>query len=269
MLNGQDIERQSRAAWKQWRPLWIKNCKINRELKTRSFSELLGKGKGKTLVQVAMGHSVTENISTLIKNRDKFDIYCCDKAFGYLMDRGITPDYCHVADAQVSDEWHKGRDTSKTILISNISANPVWPMEWKGKVYFYTNWDNIGTAAILGKIGNCFEVIPAASNVSNAQLVFASQVLNYDRQLMIGYDYSWTDDGCYYAGNNSDKRFYMHHATVITPYGKIAKTSTNLVFSCKWMMQFLTKFPNELIINCSQQGLFDCANKMSLLKALA
>lgn len=268
MFNKNDIQQQSMAAWNQWRPLWIKNCKINRELNTKTFSELLGTGKGKTLVHAAYGHSLSGGLDTIKKNRDKFDLYCCDKAFGYLMENGITPNYCHIADASVKPDWMKGQDTGKTTLIANIAANPAWTMEWKGKIYFYVNWDNIGTAKVLGNIGKCHEVIPASSNVSNAQVVFASQVMGYDKQLLIGYDYSWHEKGSYYAGKDVDKKYWMHHVTVVTPYGYLAKTSTNLIFSCKWLLQFLSKFSNQLIINCSEQGIFDCPNKMKLSNAL-
>ncbi len=270
MINSDEIQQQSMAAWNQWRPLWIKNVKVNKELKNGSFSELLNIGKGKTLLIAAFGYSLSENIESIKKNRDKFDIFCCDKSFGYLMDNGIVPNYCQIADASVETKWMTGRDTSKTILISNIAANPEWGLEWKGKKYYYTNWDNIGTAKILGKLGNCYDLIPASSNVSNGMIVFASQVLGYKKHLLVGFDYSWDTDGKYYASGNpgGNKKNYMYHATVITNHGRLSRTSTNLLFSCKWMMDYLMKFKNLLTINCTDRGIFNIPLRMSIEKGL-
>lgn len=268
MLDKNEIQQQSIAAWKQWKSLWIKNCKINRERNKKSFAELLNYGQGRTLLQCATGYSLTPNLEKIKKYKDRFDIYCCDKSFGYLMQNDIRPQFCHIADARVSDEWIKNQDTSQTILIANIACNPKWTeKKWK-EIYFYVNWDNIDSAKILAPLGNCYDVIPAASNVSNAQVVFATQVLGYDRQLLVGYDYSWEDDSWYYAGNDSDKKYWMYHLTVITPYGKLAKTSTNLAFSCRWMMQFIQKYCNNIITNCSERGLLSIPSRMSLEKAI-
>jgi len=270
-INSDEIQQQSMAAWNQWRDLWVKNAKLNSEVNKRSFFELLHKGKGKKLLQCAFGYSLKENLEDIKLNRGMYDIYCCDKAFGLLKDNGITPEYCHVADAQVSADWIGKHDTSKTILIANIAANPAWTLEWKGPIYFYTNWDNIATADILGKIGNCFDVIPASSNVSNSQVVFASQVLDYDKQFLIGFDYSWEDDGAYYAGPGTcanNKQYYMHHATVITSFGNLAKTSTNLIFSCKWLLSYILKFSKQKIINCSERGILTIPEMMSFREAL-
>lgn len=269
MLTSDEVQQQSMNAWKQWRIQWIKNAKINKNLKTDSFSNLLGIGKGKKLLQIANGYSLALNLDEIKKHINDYDIYCCDKTFGYLIKNGIYPKYCHVADANVKfDEWGKGFDSSKTILISNIAAAPQWGLEWKGKKYYYTNWDNIGTAQVLGKAGNCFDVIPASSNVSNSQIVFSTQVIGYDKQLLVGFDYSWQDDGKYYATGNVDKQYYMNHASVNTIWGDIAFSSTNLIFSCRWLMSYISKFKKSVIINCSERGILNTFLSMSLKKGL-
>lgn len=267
-MNNKEVQQQSINAWRQWGKQWIENAKINKTLKTGSFSKLLGIGKGKILLQIANGYSLALNVEKIKKNRLKYDIYCCDKTFGYLIKNGIVPDYCHVADANVKfDEWAKGYDNSNTTLISNIAAAPQWGLEWKGSKYYYTNWDNIGTADILSEAGDCFDVVPAASNVSNSQVVFSTQVLEYSKQLLVGFDYSWGDDGEYYATGNVDKRFYMNHASVNTNSG-IAFSSTNLIFSCRWLMSYISKFKSAVIVNCSERGIFNIPLSMPLEQGL-
>lgn len=254
-LNKEVVEQQSVAAWSTWKTKWMGNCRKTRQIPKSSMSSLLNKCKDKILIQAAFGASLAKQIPFLKENRHKFQLMCCDKAFGFLMENGIVPDYCIIADASVSSEWIKGHDTSNTILIANIAANPEWTVRWKGEVVFYANWDNIGSAKTLSPLAEVFEVIPASSNVSNAQVVFASQVLNPSVQLLVGYDYSWRADGNYYASGDHQKRHLMHHMDVISPWGYLAQTSSNLSFSCLWLQQYLMKFPKVKIFNCSGEGI--------------
>lgn len=269
LLSKDTVQQQSMAAWNTWRDKWKRNCKINRHVPKDTLSSLVNSGKGKILVQVAMGASLTsDKISLLKKERERFDIACCDKAFGLLMAAGIVPDFCIIADASVSAEWQKGYDTSKTTLVANIACNPEWSVNWKGQVCFYANWDNIGSAKVLAPLADVYEVIPASSNVSNAQVVFASQILGYDYQLLVGFDYSWRRDGTYYAGGDSAKRHYMHHLDVVSQAGYLAMTSSNLYFSCFWLMQYLMKYPQIKVINCSEDGILGYVPRMPLQQAL-
>lgn len=268
MISEKDIQQQSVNAWNQWRSLWIDNARANGNLLHDPLSKYLDHCKGEVLVQAAFGHSLSTHLDTIKEYRNTIKIMCCDKAFGYLSENGIVPDYCLIADASVSMDWIGTADTSKTILFSNIAAKTDWTSKWEGPRVFYVNWDNLGTAKILGAIGRCREVIPASSNVSNAQIVLASQVLNPKVQILTGYDYSWQDDGNYYASMDSEKRHYMHHIDAISPYGNIVKTSSNLSFSCNWLMQYLYKFGGLNIINASERGLLDIDRKMPMRRAL-
>lgn len=268
MLNKNEVERQSTAAWNTWKTKWKNNCHKTRFIPKTSFTTLLGRGKGKTLVQAAFGASLAKHLPTLQANRHRFDLMCCDKAFGFLVKNGITPDYCMLADASVSSDWIGEADTSKTILVANIAANPDWTVRWKGEVVFYANYDNIGSAKVLAPIADVYELIPASSNVSNAQVVFAAQVLGYESQLLVGYDYSWRADGNYYASGDNPKRYYMHHMEVVSPYGYIAQTSSNLYFSSSWLQQFLAKFPLTKVFNCSGEGILTTIPTRGFLEVL-
>ena len=182
------------------------------------------------------------------------------------MDEGIFPDSCLVADANIDDIWFKEHDTSKTKLLANIASNPKWTRQWEGDIYLYANWDSIQTARVLGKIGNCYDVIPAASNVSNAQIVFANQVLGYNWQVLIGFDYSWKGDQYYASGDYKDKKAWMNHITTISHNGEIIQTSINLMFSVQWMSMYLSK-TRAKVIDCSD-GLLSTRHKMSFEDAI-
>lgn len=261
-LSKKEIKAQSLATFGKWRNLWIYNSKCNKDLpNSHKLSELIDIGKGKVLLQVAFGNSLKQNIDKIKKYRDKYDIFACDKTFKYLMENGIVPDLCMVADAQVEDKWFKDDsgnylDTSKTKLISNVSSNPEWTYNWKGPVYLFTNFDNIGSHKILGHFGNCYGLIPASSNVGNALIVIATVVFNYDWQILVGMDFCWKDDQYYATGDPMKKRYYMNHIQMALN-GEIVHTSLNLLFSCRWISQFLSTF-NLNVINTSD-GLLDGA----------
>jgi hypothetical protein len=251
-LTKEDINKQSVGTWTRWKHDWINNSIINKNIENKEIKELLNYGEGKNLLQVAFGNSLKQNIDKIkeISQRDDFDIFCCDKAFGYLMENKIIPDFCLVADANIDDIWFKEYDTSNTRLIANISSNPKWTQHWKGEIYFYVNWDSISTAKIIGKIGNCYDVIPAASNVSNAQVVFANQIMDYNWQVLVGFDYSWKTDKYYAIGDYKEKKAWMNHMTLISKNNEIIQTSVNLMFSAQWMSMYLQKTKAK-VINCS------------------
>lgn len=268
MLSKDSIRQQSVAAWTVWRKKWLNNCAVTKGLAKTPIAELVDECKGQIIVQAAFGASLSKNIDALKRHRSKYKLVCCDKAYGYLMANRIKPDYCVIADASVTTEWIGDHNTSETTLVANIASNPDWTKNWKGRLTFYANWDNIGTAPILSKAAGVFDVIPASSNVSNAQVVFTSQILNPKVQLLLGYDYSWRSDGHYYANGDSPKRYYMHHVDVISPYGYVAMTSSNLAFSSSWLLQFLMKFSRLEVVNCSEEGIFGLPNRMPFEQAI-
>jgi len=251
-LTKEDINKQSEGTWARWRHDWIENSNINKDGKRGKIKDLINHGEGRNLLQVAFGNSLKQNIDKIkeVSQRDDFDVFCCDKAFGYLMENGIIPDFCLVADANIDDIWFKDHDTSKTKLIANIAANPLWTQHWEGEIFYYVNWDSIDTARIVGKIGECYDVIPAASNVSNAQVVFANQIMGYDWEILIGFDYSWKADKYYATGDYKEKKSWMNHMTLISNKGELLQTSTNLMFSSQWMSMYLKK-TRAKVIDCS------------------
>ena len=249
---------QSKGALKQWEPTWILNSLENGETMRRqktSHKDLLMKGTGKTVVIIGMGHSFEDQIATLKEYRDSVEICVVDKGFRDLLRHGITPDYVMVADAAVSYEKYCEpylESTPNVKLLSSVTANPKWGQNWKGKVYFYVNKDNIFTEVKFAKISGCYEAIPAASNVGNASVVFMTQILGYDTYLFLGWDHCWGFEDSYYAfEDNPDKRGYMHHLDLVDSRGKWAMTSSNLQFSARWLGHYASQVPNLDFRNCS------------------
>jgi hypothetical protein len=238
-LTPEQVLKQSKEAFGQWEETWKENSALNGKLLKKigtSQKDILGSGAGRNLLIVAMGSSLERNIDLIKKNRDKFDVMCVDKAFGKLIDHGIIPQYVVLADAK------------------DVNGNPEWTHNWLSKVYFYVNKDNIKSEEIFCKISGCKEVIPAGSNVGNTCVIFAGQVLKYDVNMLIGYDYCWYEDESYYAFEDCDKRYWMKHHYLIDGIGRLCMTSGNLLFSCKWLTDFLTGVVSRMnftVVNCS------------------
>lgn len=275
LLNSDEVRSQSNSVWGQFKDLWVANANKNKSLKSFDIRALEHSGVGKFAVLVAMGSSLEENVETIKKYRNKIDVICCDKAFGPLYDHGIKADYVVVADAGIPYRFIENhiQHTEGVKLLSTPYANPEWTHNWKGPVGFYINQDAIETEQVFLKImGNQLRVIPASSNVSNAMLVLWTNCEGkknenwggYENYFLVGYDYSWPKDGNYYAWDNPiPKRYYMNHRTMIDMRGDVCFTSENLLFSCKWLISYITTFDLPAY-NCSLRGLLEIPLKADL-----
>lgn len=255
-LSTNEIVEQSKAAYKQWAEQWREHAKIHREMNIRTtFMDFANIGVGRALLLVGNGYSLEEEIETIKKYGHNVDIMVCDKALGHLLDHGIKPQYVVVCDANVSYEkylepWKD--QISESILFINSCGNPEWTEQaWKSKCLF-VNMDAIDSQKEFGPLSGCTNFLPAATNVSNQMLVLATQSSNagrnnwfgYDKIILVGYDYSWTDDGHYYAFDNDadGKRQYMSHAHCLDRAFRPCYSSSNLIFSAKWLDDYVNGY---------------------------
>lgn len=266
MLSNQEVLRQSQSAYRQWADIWMKHAKENAVTYQRdknTIRELFRYGTGKTILCIGLAPSFEKSIETIKKYRDNVDIAIVDKALGPCIDHGIKPDFVFLSDAMVSyEEWCEPwiDKTDGIILVSNATANPKWSQNWKGKVYFTVNKDNIGTQDIYGPILGCDDQIPASSNVGNSVVVFATLFMRYDKYLLVGYDFVFGDDHSYYAFKESDKRYWMRHGVSVDSSGRLAYITQNLLFTCRWLGDYYKAElqPNGVdIVNCSGGTILD------------
>jgi|TARA_R100000501_G_C2629924_1_gene124920 hypothetical protein len=253
---------QSKRAYAMWGDLWRRNSQINGTLPKIMMDELRYKGIGKVALCIATGPSLDKHIDTIIKYRNKIDIICVDKSFGILMDRGIIPDFVFVADAKISYENYCEKWISYTkdiCLISNVCTNPNWGINWLGPKTYYVNKDNIESEKEFGSISGINDCIPAGSNVSNSLIVYASSVLKYDKYILCGYDFSFDIGGNFYSDDNHHvKNFYLNQIRMMDIHGRLASTSHNLSFSCRWLFEWVTKaIGANKVINASEKGILN------------
>ncbi len=268
---------QSKNAYNQWCVQWRDHAKAHSKYKMRSFLDFENIGIGKACLVVANGGSLETNIETIKKYKDNVDILCCDKTLGNLLDHGIVPTYCLVCDANVSYEkylepWkNKIKDVQ---LIMNVCGNPKWTElgAWKD-MYFFVNMDVMKYEKEFQSLSGCNNVIAAATNVSNAQIVLLTQSNNdgrnnffgYDKLLLIGFDYSWRSGGSYYAFDETGdgKHNYMRHIYLVNAAGQLCYTSTNLLFSAQWLTKYINTFKLP-IVQCSKESILTLAKSGEL-----
>lgn len=260
--------KQSKTAYNQWSEQWIKHAKIHSKFKQKPLTDFANIGIGKAVLCVANGYSFEKKIETIKKYKDNVDILCCDKTLGHLLDNGIKPTYCVVCDANVDYKKYMEKyknQLDETILFINVCGNPEWTTNgnWKEK-YFFVNKDVIESHLEFSELSGCKNFIPAGTNVSNAMIILLTQSDNegrknffgYDKILLIGFDYSWTLDGKYYAFDEDadGKAKYMCHSYFNTPSGKFGYTSGNLTFSRDWIKKYIDTF-NLPVVQCSKDSL--------------
>ena len=262
MLSHSEVLKQSQGAMKQWEATWRSHAKRNGDiLKERGFSNqrIYGHGLGKKAICVAYSPSLEYHVDELKQKNDAIEILCVDKAMGYLLDHDVKPTFVYLADAGIDyDKWCKPwiDQTENLCLIMNVTANPEWAENWKGKIFMCVNQDNIKTEEIFAPISGCKELVKASSNVGNSILVHATSYLLYDAYYLLGYGFSWGQNDNYYCGEDSDKRWYMNHHQLINTEGELVCTSQNLLFSARWISDFINTIivPQKLKIFKVEKG---------------
>ena len=279
-MTPEEVRRQSENAYAQWAVQWREHCKIHSAYPQKPLTDFIGTGVGKAILCVANGNSFEENIDVIKANKDKCDIICCDKTLGHLIDNGIFPQFCVVCDANVDYEKYLKpyeKQLQNTILFNNACGNPKWTANgnWKD-VYFFVNKDIIKSEIEFSNLSKCSNFIPAGTNVSNAMIVFLTQsdeagarnFFGYDKILLIGFDYCWSDSK-YYAFDNSGsgKDNYMRHMYVINGAGELCYTSGNLFFSYQWIQKYVSAY-HLPVVQCSKRSLLIGCRKGDLAEQM-
>jgi len=267
-MNNDAILHQSKATYKQWAHQWREHATFHgKNFPMKSMKHFQNIGIGKACLCIANGYSFEENIEIIKRNQKKVDILCCDKTLGHCLDNDIIPTYCVVADANVSYETYLKKYEKKlknTILFINVCANTKWSSNgnWKD-IYFFVNKDSIKSEIEFCGLSGCENIIPAGTNVSNAMLILMSQsddtgrknFFGYDKYLLIGFDYSFSDDGYYaFDKTGNGKINYMKNIFIRDAAGRFCYTSNNLLFSAQWLSKYLNVYKIP-VVQCSKRGI--------------
>lgn len=269
-MSPDQIKKQSISAYQQWAPQWREHSKIHSQFDMKPMANFSNVGIGKAVLLVANGFSFENEIETIKKYAHNVDIMCCDKTLGHLIDNGILPTYCLVCDANVSYEKYLKPWEDKlhgTVLFQNVCANPKWAENgnWKDK-YFFVNKDVMNYELEFSEISGCKNFMIAGTNVSNMMVVLLTQCddherrnfFGYDKLLLVGYDFSWTPGGKYYAFDQeaNGKYYFMKHTQGLTNHGDYIYTSNNLSSSASWLALYCKTFQLP-VVQCSRPTIAD------------
>lgn len=268
-MNKDEIIKQSKNVYKQWSKLWAKNATAHKDFPKKSFEDFRNSGIGRAALLVASGFSFEENLETIKKYAHNVDIICCDKTLGHLIDNGIYPKICITCDSNISYEkylkpWED--KLSSIILFNNVCGNPEWSKaKWKS-TYLYVNKDVMGYEKEFIELSGCKNIVTAGTNVSNMMVVLLYQADNevkqnlfcYDKLILIGFDYSWKQDGKYYAFDESGggKFNYMRHVYGLSLEGNLIYSSNNLSGSGSWLNLYVKAFKVP-VVQCGKDSLYN------------
>jgi hypothetical protein len=276
-----DIEKQSKQAYRQQCVFWRKNAAFHKKYKMKSFEDFRNTGIGKTALLVANGYSFEENIETIKKYKDNIDVICCDKTLGHLLDNGITPYICMVCDAHVSyEKYLKPYEDrlNNTILFNNVCGNVEWSSNgnWKD-LYFYVNKDVMHYENEFIELSGCKNIVTAGTNISNMMVVLLVQsdnerkqnLFSYDKLALIGFDYSWKAEGKYYAFDHlaNGKFYYMKHIYGLSLSNNLIYSSNNLSSSAAWLNLYVKAFKVP-VVQCGKDSLANFNRQGDLEKSL-
>ena len=262
-LKESDIRKQSLNCYNQWAPQWREQAKVHGDrFEMHDLRELHNTGVGKAALCIANGYSFEEKLDVIKKNQDNVDVVACDKTIGNCLDNGIIPKYAILCDANVSYEKYLEPWKDKlqdTILIANVCAATKWATlgNWKKK-YFFINKDVLQSEEEFSRISGCKNKVVAGTNVSNAMIIMLTQcddkgkrnVFGYDKILMIGFDYSWKNHYYAFDHDGGGKINYMKTVYGKNLRGEMIYSSSNLIFSAKWLDQYFKVFKINAI-QCS------------------
>lgn len=269
MIHKDDIRKQSERAYGQWCKQWREHARINSKWLMKPMTDLEHSGIGRAALCVGNGYSLEEEMENIKQLAHHVDIMCCDKSLGHLLRNGIKPTYCNVADANVNYEKYLQPyedQLSETILFMNVCANPIWAEKgnWKDR-YFFSVMDVLKSEKEWMSLSGCPNMMAAGTNVSNGMVIALTQSDNkgrrnffgYDKILLIGFDYSWAEDGKYYAYDKEagGKWNYMRHSYLNDQRGKPVYSSSNLIFSARWLDDYIKGFKLP-VVQCTKRSVF-------------
>lgn len=248
MMSKEHNLKNSENCYAQWGDIWDEHAKFAATYEQKDMSIFKSSGIGRVAVAIGNGYSFEENIETIKKYKNNIDVIVCDKALGHCLRNGIVPKFVTLSDCRVNAEKYLAPyldQIKETYLLANVCSNPDWWVQdkWKG-IYFHVNMDVLGLEKRYQELSGCPTLIPAATNVSNTSVVLLTQFANqrnpvnfmeYDKIILVGYDFSWKNNYYAFDQDGGGKSRYMQQTYMIDAAGRHVFSSPNLLHSAQWL----------------------------------
>lgn len=280
---------------------WVENVKRNRPTFAKGNPPL----QGLTAYLVAAGPSLAKNVEALRDVGRLGVIVAVDASYRFLVENGITPDYCVSIDADARMlSMIDGAPTEHTTLIVQASASPELVAAWKGPRYFLRATggsrdmdDKLHAAHRIVrtrrdlKAGTDFEALDdvevvfaglnealvCGGNVTTYAHSFCLSLLKAQRIVFVGADYSWDnadESGAFYAGaahkkmgeeRQAAERAFSHPVLVVDGKAGLPLSTNYTMFSFKKWHEDLAAMHPGHCVNATEGGILGVGQKGNLL----
>jgi len=271
---------------------WKKNIQINKPHYIKGNPPLVGLAT----YLIGAGPSLDKNVDELKKISKRGVIVCVDANFEYLINKGITPEYCVSIDASnkiykmVKKVMNKTKDT---MLVCTTSANPKVVSKWQGPVYFFSTPHprlqskadeyfalsryvvakkeiKPGEELMFNKnykvvFAGAFANLPCGGNVTTSAHMFCITCLKASMVVFVGCDFSWEMASHFYSGRrhiaNINKRTLDSPSfDCIDSNGKKVYTNLSLHGYKRWHENVILQNPTRHI-NATEGGILGIDEK--------
>jgi hypothetical protein len=187
--------------------IWVENIfnNISYYDEARPVSYLENNFEGKTALIASAGPSLADDVDTIKNNRNKFVIFCVNKAVKTLLDNNIEPDFVVFADSQYIYESlldAKNRLTNTNLILCSRSDSSIFSLKANSKLMYYLNTD--GYSSFLNNVsGGKIKSVQPAGTVSIISY-FIAKSLGFSKFIFSGLNLAFKGEKKYASGEYND-----------------------------------------------------------------
>ena len=194
-----DINTASKFS-KGWLVHTIRNIAAINDGEMYKLSDLEGKFRGSVALVAGAGPSLNDDIENIKANRDKFIIFCVNKALRYMLHNGIIPDFVVCLDTSKMDDTFEGieNDLQNIDCIMDIRTNSQITKYGFNKIF----WNFSETDTITNKIGefNNDLILYKTGGSASIFAIVAAIKMGFGKIVLTGIDLAFKDDFLYSSG---------------------------------------------------------------------
>lgn len=235
-------------------------------LKCKRVKELQGNAINKVCIVVGASPALCKNWEALKliegKLRQHFLIFAINSSAGFLIDKGIIPDYIISCDA---DDLVWDRDLSKInkykipLLVSPFIKESIFK-GWDGEIYVIPM--GCPDEAVQKRLLDVMEEkapIGGAGNAYNMAVLIATFIMQSRITVFVGNSLSWNTragESYYCDGRKSlDEEDTALHTDYFDIYGRVVRTTHGHLAMKLWLEDFASKVKGATFINATEDGI--------------
>jgi hypothetical protein len=249
--------------------LWLKNAQENRSLIKECgwvCEDMQDAHMGKTAVILGASPAIKTQLEVLRNLQEDPDFVLCGitSGIGLMLNNGIRPKYCMMADADPAQvRFYEGLDmklTKDTTLIASISCPKVIIDMWEGPKKFiavYSDEKKLDRKVKkwFKNINGCNGYFHAIFSQYNTITALAYLVFGCNIMIFVGNELSFKDNEATYYPDRKDPKDAWIRKPHPDIYGRTVYTGYMLMSLKLALEDYLGKLPG-VFFNCTEAGIF-------------